>query len=376
MTRILLPLLVATTAIASPAAAQLINWGPVLPTLNSGDVSLNGTLVVARNLHAATAVVSPIVNGVQFLGGLSPTGWGGAITNDGLNGSTTGDTEYDNLLRQARATNGVASSPTGWGAIQLDTLGTLTVGHTYEIQCWYTDQRTGSATNALYDRMMTLSSVVGAATIVSGEITNLATLTQGPDSGLLDADPDDAPAINPVDVVFGSYCTGTFTRTSNDPMYLLVQGSHPLGHNLKPHLTALQIRDVSTAAFSVSGSACPSSVGVATLSAPGLPVLGSTLQVEMSNVSPFGLPLMVAGLTTVAPFPIAVIGLTTDPTCLLTVDMIALLGPLPTVGNVATMSLGIPNNAGLVGASMFVQGAQLEATGWSLTEMGQAVFGY
>ena len=228
-TNLLRTSLLAVTLAAS-ASAQLITWGPVIPTINPADVSLNGTLVVARNLHAATASVSPTVNGVTFTGSLGPLGWNGAITNDGLNGSTTGDSDYDDLLRQARATSGPAGSPTGWGAIRLDTLASLVVGTTYEIQCWYTDQRTGSATNVLYDRQMTLSSVVGNATLSLGEITNLPTLVQGPNSAVLDADPDNAPAVSSPDVLFGSYCTGAFTRTSNDPMYLLVQGSHPLGH--------------------------------------------------------------------------------------------------------------------------------------------------
>lgn len=378
MLRLAIPSLVAFAAFAAAAPAQLITWNTVLPTFAPTDVNTNGALVVARNLHSATATVSPTVNGVTFIGGLAPTGWGNAITNDGLNASTTGDVDYDNLLRQARASSGANANPTGWGAIRIDTLGTLVVGHSYEIQCWYTDQRTGTATNTLYDRQMTLSSVVGAATIVSGEITNLGSLVQGPNSGLLDADPDNAPATITPDVLFGSHCTGSFTRTSTDPMYLLVQGTHPDPlQTLRPHLTALQIRDVTPASFSTSGTGCPSSVGLSLLSASSLPVLGGTLNVDMVNVSPIGLPLMLIGLATTTPFPISLIGLTTDPTCLLTVDFLLLAGPLPTVGSTATMSMPIPINSTLVGVSVYVQGTQVEMTGsWSLTEQGTAVLGY
>src|SRR4029079_18137809 len=127
----------------------------------ASDVSLNGTLVVALDPWAMT-FPNATVNGVTFVP-FAPLQW----NNGGwtlLNGSTTGDAGYDMMLDSARVTSeSVLTNPTGWGGIQLDTLGTLTIGRTYEIQVWYCDQRPGVPTNGLNDRVMTLSSAPGPA---------------------------------------------------------------------------------------------------------------------------------------------------------------------------------------------------------------------
>ena len=234
-----LPLL---AALSPHASADLITWGPVETATAASDVSTNGTLVTARNPWAQT-FVEPTVNGV-FFEAYAPTGW----TNGGwtLNaGSSTGDPDYDALLDSARVTAfGPASNPNGWGAIRLDTLGTLTVGMQYEIQVWYSDQRTGTATNILFDRRMTLSSATGPAALSQGFVTNLSSLTQGTSSGFLDADPNNMAGAGDTEV--GSFCVGTFTRTSTEELYLLMEGSHPVAsNNLRPHINAFQIREVS-----------------------------------------------------------------------------------------------------------------------------------
>ena len=63
----LFPIVVAACCAAS-LTAQHIQWGAPIPTIAASDVSTNGTLVVARNLHSAGATVSPTVNGVTFVG--------------------------------------------------------------------------------------------------------------------------------------------------------------------------------------------------------------------------------------------------------------------------------------------------------------------
>ncbi|MCA8964494.1 MAG: metallophosphoesterase [Planctomycetes bacterium] len=132
------------------------------------------------------------------------------------------------------------------------------------------------------------------------------------------------------------------------------------------------------AAFATSGVGCTSPLGLPALSAPQLPVLGATLQVAMSNVSPTGLPLMVIGYTPVPSFPIAALGLTTDPTCLLTVSIDAVAGPLGVVGSVATLSLPIPSSAALAGAQLYFQGTQFELSAgtWNLSDRGLATLGF
>ncbi len=228
-------------ALASVAHADLITWGPSQNITAASDVSLNGTLVAALNPWAMT-FAQPTVNGVTF-SAFTPLGW----NNGGwtlMNGSTTGDAGYDALLDSARVTSeGVLTNPTGWGGIQLDTLGALTIGNTYEVQVWYSDQRPGVPTNVLNDRVMTLSSATGPAVLSFGNVSNLGALTQGPLSGGLEADPNNVSGAG--DTVFGQFAIGTFTRTSTDQLWLLIQGSHPLANNvLSPHINGFQIREL------------------------------------------------------------------------------------------------------------------------------------
>ncbi len=225
------------------ASADLITWGPVQDATGPAEVSTSGTLVAARNCWSSVGgAISPTVNGVTF-DAFAPLGWNSA----GwllMAGSTSGDPSYDSLLDDARVTSEPSNSnPTGWGAVQLDTLGALTVGTQYEIQVWFSDQRPGVPTNVLNDRVMNCSSATGAAVLSNGNVTNLGALNQGPTAAGLDADPNNMAGAG--DTLFGQYVIGTFTRTTNDPLWLLIQGTHPLPtNNLKPHLNAFQLREL------------------------------------------------------------------------------------------------------------------------------------
>ena len=255
--------LLASAILVCAASAQTITWGPVLPSVAPTDVSTNGALVFAGNAHQPNITPIPAtVNGVTFAGGFQPASWNGYI-NGGLNGSTTGNAEYDKLLANSLAMQtGTAANPTGWGGIRLDTLATLNPGYTYEVQVWFTDQRTGSPTNVLYDRVMNLSSAFGTAVLSGGEVTNVGSMLQGPVSGPMDADPDNAPAASSPDTQFGTHCTGTFTYNSSAELWLIIQGTHPIPSNvLAPHITALQIRDLSSAAHQNFGTGCYSYTG-------------------------------------------------------------------------------------------------------------------
>lgn len=225
------------------ASADLISWGPVQDAAGPAEVSLNGTLVSAKNCwSSAGGFVSPVVNGVTF-DAFAPLGWNSA----GwllMAGSSSGDASYDTMLDDARATSDPSlSNPTGWGAVQLDTLASLTIGTQYEIQVWYSDQRAGVPTNVLNDRVMNCSSATGAAILSNGNVTNLGALTQGTTAAGLDADPNNTAGAG--DTLFGQYVIGTFTRTSSDPLWLLIQGTHPLPTNvLSPHLNSFQLREL------------------------------------------------------------------------------------------------------------------------------------
>jgi hypothetical protein len=339
-------------ALTAVATAQTITWGAVQPTLAAADVSLAGTLVVARNLHASGAAQTPTVNGVIFLGNFAPTGWTNASTL-AMNSSTTGDTGYDLLLSSARATSAAAAAnPTGQGAIRLDTLGALTVGRTYQIQCWFTDQRLGTGAAALYDRVMTLSSAVGAATLTGGEVTNLGALIQGPVSGPLDGDPDNNPALGGPDAIYGSHCTGTFNWVSaTDQLWLLVQGTHPVATNLlRSHLTAFQIRELPTPTWSTYGTACAGPAGLSALQLVSPPAIGGTFALDTSNLGP-GFAFMLTGLTQLN-IPLPIPEFVPGCTALASPDIAQFV---PTVAGVASWSLPIPNVTGLAGLQLFNQ---------------------
>lgn len=244
--------------LSASISAQTITWGPVHPSVAPSDVSIDGQLVFAGNAHnPGSAAINATVNGVTFAGGFHPTGWNGYITG-GLNGSTTGDAEFDKLLANSLAMQtSTASNPTVWGGIRIDNLATLHAGYTYEIQVWFTDQRTGTATNVLYDRVMNLSSAFGTGVLTGGELTSLPSMVQGPVSGGLEADPDNAPATTSPDTMFGSHCTGTFVYDPSAELWLIIQGTHPLATNvLAPHITAMQIRDLSSAYHQNYGTGC------------------------------------------------------------------------------------------------------------------------
>ncbi|MGC6486298.1 MAG: LamG-like jellyroll fold domain-containing protein [Planctomycetota bacterium] len=132
------------------------------------------------------------------------------------------------------------------------------------------------------------------------------------------------------------------------------------------------------AAFVTTGAGCAGPAGVPALTAPQLPVLGGTLEVEVSNTPATTLTYMVTSLTTVAPVPLAVLGLSTDPTCVVTVDASLLLGPLASNGASSTLLLPIPATPSLASTQLFVQGAVIDLISGdvSTSEQGTAVIGW
>lgn len=335
-------------ALSAPhLCAQTIVWSTPQPTFSPAEVSTNGTGVIAYHLHNPAPAT---VNGVVFTGGFIPLGWGGYVST-ALQGSTTGDAGYDALLNGARATAAPTGNPTGWGAIELQTLAAFNVGSTYEIQCWYTDQRPGTSTNVICDRVMTLSSAVGPGVLASGQITNLGALVQGPLSGPLEADPDNHPATAGPDTLFGMWCSGTFTWTNPaDQLFLLVQGSHPVASSvLRPHLNAFQIRELPPgsvfATASAYGVGCGGSAPL-DLTVTGRPIANTTLQCTTGHITPttpFG--ALTVGLNQLLPpIDLAVLGM---PGCFQYHDMLVVMLYLPFGASAVPMPLQVPNAVGL-----------------------------
>jgi len=239
-------LLLLSLAFVPSAFAASIGWGSaqnVVGDLN--EISTNGVSVGAWNLWgfvAAPPVV--VVNGVTFAP-LSPDGWSSGnnnarrVSNTNPTTSTTGDSGYDSFLGfLAAAAGGPVGNPTETGAIRLDSLVSLVPGHRYEIQLWFNDQKS-NGTFPIEDRVMTYGSSDADLTIEGGIVTpgpGLGSLTVS-----LEADPNNETGPN--DTAIGQFVIGTFTADS-DPLILLVEGSHPAGGNLRPHLNAMQIRDL------------------------------------------------------------------------------------------------------------------------------------
>ena len=363
------------TLLTGVVSAQTITWGPVEDSVSPLDVRIDGALVFAGNAHQPGVTPIPAtVNGVTFAGGFQPTSWNGYI-NGGLNGSTTGNEEYDKLLANSLAMQtGPAANPSEAGGIRLDTLAALVPGHLYQIQVWFTDQRTGSPTNVLYDRVMTLSSAFGTATLAGGAITNLASMTLGAPSGPLEADPDNAPAASSPDTVFGQHCTGTFVHDPSAETWLVIQGTHPLASNvLAPHVTALQIRDLSVASHQAYGAGCHDFVPVDATSFvqlfAGSPAAkaaldGNALQFVATPTGYVAIWIPGGGATFVPPSGAALPGPTADDTP----TTISASAPIPVPGGAETQWTISPNGiltAGAVGN----QGSDFSP---SLAEIGAA----
>ncbi len=138
------------------------------------------------------------------------------------------------------------------------------MGSLYEVQVWYTDQRVGTAINTLNDRTMVMSSVAGAG-----------------------------------DTVFGQYVIGTFTRTSADPLYLLVQGIHPIAtQGQRAHLGAFQIRELAAtnAGFTFCDPGNNNSTGASAVLAGYFGTgIGSDLHLDVTSGAPGQLAYILVG---------------------------------------------------------------------------------
>ncbi|MFY9342917.1 MAG: hypothetical protein WAT39_10535 [Planctomycetota bacterium] len=116
------------------------------------------------------------------------------------------------------------------------------------------------------------------------------------------------------------------------------------------------------AAYTAFGAGCPGALGVPTLTATSLPVLGGTLNVTLGN-APVGVGIMITGFSNTLlggaiPLPFALGGLG-FPGCNLLVDPIAtdtVVGAPPS----AAWSLAIPGTISLLGALLYQQGAVVD----------------
>lgn len=122
------------------------------------------------------------------------------------------------------------------------------------------------------------------------------------------------------------------------------------------------LRITYAAAYTAFGAGCPGALGIPTLTATTLPVLGGNLSVTLGNL-PVGVGLMISGTSNTLlggsiplPLPLASLGF---PGCNLLVDPLAtatVVGAAPT----AVWNLPIPGNPTLLGVVLYQQGASLD----------------
>jgi hypothetical protein len=107
-------------------------------------------------------------------------------------------------------------------------------------------------------------------------------------------------------------------------------------------------------------------------------VLGATLQVSIGNVAASTVPFLAAGAATIPALPISALGLTSDPSCLLTVSLDLVVGPLVTAGSTASFQLAVPASSALAGLQLHFQAALLDAAtdDLSLSARGTATLGF
>ena len=123
---------------ASATQAGIINWSGPFDTLTGSDVFNNGSLVEAFNMGEAASDVE--VNGVSFVA------TDGILSNSTsanfLNAESSGDPDYDDLLRTLDFGNGTSFNVSIGG-------GNLKVGTDYLVQAWFTDLRAGFASRTM-----------------------------------------------------------------------------------------------------------------------------------------------------------------------------------------------------------------------------------
>lgn len=193
-------LLVVLSMLPLEARGALIMWSAATDTTSVADISTNGILVSAFNGGTSTTTA----NGVTFnANNVLGTSFAGA-----LNGGTTGDAGFDTLLNEFTLGGGT-------GDVVFD-LGSFVSGTTYEVQVFYTDQRSGR----LSDRVMRFDD---DGTGTNGFVE-------------LEANPD-----NTIGSPFGQFAIGTFTSDGTDLNLIL----NAQGFN-NAHITAWQVRNITS----------------------------------------------------------------------------------------------------------------------------------
>jgi hypothetical protein len=209
----------AALAIAGSASAATITWGTPTAIASESDVSLNGTLILAKQVTHSDygGYANQTVNGVTFVGNNNtqngvtfgiPSGFSGS-DQTGFVVGTVGTPGTLSTAYQQMLTGGYYGGP-GTATI---TLSGLTVNQQYELQFWVADYRQWPSSN--YNRSLTLT-----AGNTSGALTYLQVVS-GVNQGSIS----------------GSYILGTFTADNSLQSITINSGD-------SVQLNALQLRAI------------------------------------------------------------------------------------------------------------------------------------
>lgn len=137
----------------------------------------------------------------------------------------------------------------------------------------------------------------------------------------------------------------------------------------------------SSGSFVVGAGGCPGSAGTLALSAPLAPRRGRVFQLDVANVGANALAFAVFGLSDTAwngtPLPVALSAVVpgANPACLLEVSPDDPF-PLTVVGSAGTVVLQLPTTPSIVGTEFFVQAAQFDTAGLSVSAKAAGVVGF
>tara|TARA_R110002072_G_scaffold273219_3_gene433744 strand:+ start:23837 stop:25219 length:1383 start_codon:yes stop_codon:yes gene_type:complete len=120
--------------------------------------------------------------------------------------------------------------------------------------------------------------------------------------------------------------------------------------------------------FTMMGSDCPvvSSGLTAGMSSPAMPAIGTNLDINLTNLTPGNLPLMLVGTAAIPPLSLNTLFAGSGPNCSLQMSPIV-------IDVTPTFSLAVPNNPIFVGQVLYAQGVQLEGTVLSAANTQYAV---
>lgn len=125
---------------------------------------------------------------------------------------------------------------------------------------------------------------------------------------------------------------------------------------------------VAYGSFTLKGTDCPTSAGMtATMSSATMPSINSNLVIDLANLTPGALAFTIVGTSDTVmlgiplPLPMGIVFPGSGAACSIEVSQdLGIFSPTTITGTEASFTLPVPNDAALLGLSVFAQGVQVE----------------